>query len=194
VVSGRDPTDDERATHPRLIRFDSSVSYCAFRTEIDSEPGRWLSGALERATGEPSVIIRTMGGSVPISPFVEALGVPAVQVGAVNPDNNQHSPNENLRVFDFLRGIRTMAAILSEPLPYRTGPVAERLRQVGVGVRIGRAEFTQGGRGGGEIARCVQDLDLRGPVRGTRTCSGSQADGFGSPRGRCGRLPRRRVA
>jgi acetylornithine deacetylase/succinyl-diaminopimelate desuccinylase-like protein len=39
-----------------------------------------------------------------------------VQVGTVNPDNNQHSPNENLRVFDFLRGIRTMAAILSEPL------------------------------------------------------------------------------
>jgi acetylornithine deacetylase/succinyl-diaminopimelate desuccinylase-like protein len=116
VVSGRDPTDDERAAHPRLMRFESNVSYRAFRTEIDSEPGRWLVGALERMTGEPPVIIRTMGGSVPISPFVEALGVPAVQVGTVNPDNNQHSPNENLRVFDFLRGIRTMAAILSEPL------------------------------------------------------------------------------
>jgi hypothetical protein len=27
--------------------------------------------------------------------------VPAVLVGAVNPDNNQHAPNENLRVTDF---------------------------------------------------------------------------------------------
>ena len=116
VVSGRDPTDDERAAYPRLMRFDANVSYRAFRTDIDSEAGRWLASALERMSGEPPVIIRTMGGSVPISPFVEALGVPAVQVGTVNPDNNQHSPNENLRVFDFLRGIRTMAAVLTEPL------------------------------------------------------------------------------
>jgi acetylornithine deacetylase/succinyl-diaminopimelate desuccinylase-like protein len=34
----------------------------------------------------------------------------------VNPDNNQHAPNENLRVLDFLRGIRIMAAVLSQPL------------------------------------------------------------------------------
>jgi acetylornithine deacetylase/succinyl-diaminopimelate desuccinylase-like protein len=116
VISGRDPTDAERATHPRLLRFDARVSYRAFRTEIDSEPGRWLTSALERSFDEPPVIIRTMGGSVPISPFVEALGVPAVLVGTVNPDNNQHAANENLRVLDFVNGIRTMAAILTEPL------------------------------------------------------------------------------
>lgn len=116
VISGRDPTDAERATHERLIRFDSSVSYRAFRTDMDSEFGRWLARALERSTGTRPVLIRTMGGSVPIAPFVEALGVPAVQVGTVNPDNNQHSPNENLRVFDFRRGIRMMSAILVEPL------------------------------------------------------------------------------
>jgi acetylornithine deacetylase/succinyl-diaminopimelate desuccinylase-like protein len=61
-------------------------------------------------------MIRTGGGSIPISPFVTTLGVPAVQVGTVNPDNNQHSPNENLRVFDFLRGIRIMTAVLGQPI------------------------------------------------------------------------------
>jgi acetylornithine deacetylase/succinyl-diaminopimelate desuccinylase-like protein len=116
VISGRDPSDEEREKHPRLLRFDARVSYRAFRTEIDSEPGRWLTSALQRSFDEPPVLIRTMGGSVPISPFVEALGVPAVLVGTVNPDNNQHSPNENLRVADFLNGIRTMAAILTQPL------------------------------------------------------------------------------
>lgn len=115
VISGRDPTDDERATHARILRFDSSISYHAFRTDFDSPTGRWLTSAFERLFGETPIRIRTGGGSIPISPFVTTLGVPAVSVGTVNPDNNQHSPNENLRVFDFLRGIRIMAAILSHP-------------------------------------------------------------------------------
>jgi len=116
IVSGRDPTDEERTRHGRLIRFDSSLSYLAFRTDFDSEAGRWLVAAYERLFGERPIMIRTGGGSIPISPFVTTLGVPAVQVGTVNPDNNQHSPNENLRVFDFLRGIRIMAAVLSQPM------------------------------------------------------------------------------
>jgi acetylornithine deacetylase/succinyl-diaminopimelate desuccinylase-like protein len=116
IISDRDPTDAERRQHPRLIRFDASVSYLAFRTDFDSEPGRWLVGAYEHLFGERPIMIRTGGGSIPISPFVTTLGVPAVQVGTVNPDNNQHSPNENLRVFDFLRGIRIMTAVLSRPI------------------------------------------------------------------------------
>ena len=114
VVSGRDPTDDERARHPKLMRFDSSVSYRAFRTDFDSEPGVWLVSAFERLFGERPIMIRTAGGSIPISPFVTTLDLPAVVVGTVNPDNNQHSPNENLRVRDFLRGIRIIAAVLTE--------------------------------------------------------------------------------
>lgn len=117
VITGREPTEEERARHPRIVRFDSSVSYLAFRTDFDAEPGRWLRSGMERLFGEPPIMLRTGGGSIPISPFVTTLGIPAVVVGTVNPDNNQHSPNENLRVFDFLRGIRIMAALLSQPLP-----------------------------------------------------------------------------
>ncbi len=117
IVSDRDPTDEERARYPKLIRFDSRVNYLAFRTDFDSEAGRWLVAAYERLFGGRPIMIRTGGGSIPISPFVTTLGVPAVQVGTVNPDNNQHSPNENLRVFDFLRGIRIIAAVLSQPMP-----------------------------------------------------------------------------
>lgn len=116
TISGRDPTDDERARHARIIRFDASVSYRAFRTDFDSAPGRWLIGAFENLFGQRPILLRTGGGSIPISPFVTTLGLPAVSVGTVNPDNNQHSPNENLRVFDFLRGIRIMTAVLSQPL------------------------------------------------------------------------------
>ncbi|MEX2181919.1 MAG: M20/M25/M40 family metallo-hydrolase [Gemmatimonadaceae bacterium] len=116
VISGREPTDAERARHPRIIRFDASVSYRAFRTDLDSEPGQWLGRAFQRLFGRSPVLLRTGGGSIPISPFVTTLGVPAVVVGTVNPDNNQHSSNENLRVHDFLQGIRIIAAVLTEPL------------------------------------------------------------------------------
>jgi acetylornithine deacetylase/succinyl-diaminopimelate desuccinylase-like protein len=67
--------------------------------------------------GEDPIMIRTGGGSIPISPFVSTLGIPAVIVPTVNPDNNQHSPNENLRVRDFVEGIRTLLGVLTQPLP-----------------------------------------------------------------------------
>ena len=115
-VLDREPTEEERRSHPLLATFTSEVSYGAFRTPLDSEIGHWLSRALTRLNGEEPIRIRTHGGSVPISPFVKTLGVPAVSVPTVNPDNNQHSPDENLRLGDFERGIATVLAVLSEPL------------------------------------------------------------------------------
>jgi acetylornithine deacetylase/succinyl-diaminopimelate desuccinylase-like protein len=116
VLADRDPTEDERQTYERLARFDTRVDYAAFRTPFDSQPGLWLSAAFVNLFGEEPVGIRTSGGSIPISPFVSTLGIPAVTVPTVNPDNNQHSPNENLRVGSFLDGIAIAAAVLSQPL------------------------------------------------------------------------------
>jgi acetylornithine deacetylase/succinyl-diaminopimelate desuccinylase-like protein len=117
VLTGRDPDPAERAAHPRLVRMDASVEYRAYRTDFDSPPGHWLTAGFEHLFGRTPIRVRTSGGSIPIAPFVATLGVPAVSVGTVNPDNNQHSPNENLRVYDFLRGIRIMTAVLAQPLP-----------------------------------------------------------------------------
>ena len=56
------------------------------------------------------------GGSIPISPFVNTLDIPAVTVPTVKRDNNQHSPNENIRLGDYRNGIKTILSILTEPL------------------------------------------------------------------------------
>ena len=117
TVFDRQPTEEERLEVPRKVRFESEISYAAFRTPFDSEPGRWLAAALTHLHGSEPIRIRTSGGSIPISPFVATLDVPAVSVPTVNPDNNQHSPNENLRVGSFVQGIRTMLAVLGQPLP-----------------------------------------------------------------------------
>jgi acetylornithine deacetylase/succinyl-diaminopimelate desuccinylase-like protein len=39
-----------------------------------------------------------------------------VSVPTVNPDNNQHSPNENLRLRDFVDGIGILLAVLQQPI------------------------------------------------------------------------------
>ena len=115
LLPGREPTDRERLEYPRLASFTYEVAYGAFRTDYEAEVGRWLTRALERAFGEAPVRIRMVGGSIPIAPFVTTLGLPAVGVPAAQLDNNQHSPNENLRVGNYIDGIRAYLAILTEP-------------------------------------------------------------------------------
>ena len=110
------PTEQERMTYDKIARFNSEVSYGAFRTEFDTEIGAWLRKGMKRAFGKEPIQIRTGGGSIPISPFVITLNIPAVAVPTVNPDNNQHSPNENIRLGNYVDGIKTITAILMEKL------------------------------------------------------------------------------
>ncbi|WP_194977078.1 M20/M25/M40 family metallo-hydrolase [Aquiflexum lacus] len=111
-----DPTDEERAKYPKLVKWEGSISYKAFRTPFDSEPGIWLNKAMNRAFGKDPIRKRISGGSLPIAPFVDALNVPAVTVVTVNADNNQHGPNENIRLGNYKEGIKTALAILTEEL------------------------------------------------------------------------------
>ncbi|MBE9490434.1 MAG: M20/M25/M40 family metallo-hydrolase [Bacteroidetes bacterium] len=110
------PTEEERMTHKKIARFNSEISYGAFRTDFDTEIGAWLRKGMNKAFGKDPIQIRTMGGSIPISPFVITLGLPAVAVPTVNPDNNQHSPNENIRLGNYIDGIKTITAILMQEL------------------------------------------------------------------------------
>ena len=116
LVLNREPTKEERLAHPKVATFTSKVSYQSFRTPLNSEIGLWLRKALKRGFGEEPIRVRMSGGSIPISPFVNTLDLPAVAVPTVNRDNNQHSPNENLRLGNYRDGIKTILAILTEKL------------------------------------------------------------------------------
>lgn len=115
-VLNSEPTKEERLAHDKIATFTSEISYQSFRTDFNSNVGVWLRRALTRAFGEAPVMIRMSGGSIPISPFVTTLNIPAVTVPTVNRDNNQHSPNENLQLGNYREGIKTMLAILSEKI------------------------------------------------------------------------------
>jgi len=116
IPEGREPTDVERADYPKLASFGGRTSYAAFRTDLNGPTGSWLQRALESTFGKKPVLLRTMGGSVPIAPFVTTLDVPAVVLPLVNPDNNQHSPNENILLRNYFRGAETLYGVLVEGL------------------------------------------------------------------------------
>jgi acetylornithine deacetylase/succinyl-diaminopimelate desuccinylase-like protein len=108
-----DPDDEVRARDSKIARLASvGTTTNAFRTSPSDPQARALTEAIARAYGAPPVAIRTAGGTVPIAPFIDALGFPAVLVPIVNFDNNQHEENENLRLGTWFDGIVTAAAVL----------------------------------------------------------------------------------
>ncbi len=115
-VVDKEPTEAERMKYNRIAFMRAVTSYRAYRTEFDSTVGLWLDKALTRAFGQTPIKIRNSGGSIPIAPFVTTLGIPAVTVPIVNRDNNQHSPNENLRLGNYVDGVKTYIAVLTERL------------------------------------------------------------------------------
>ena len=112
VLMNSEPDDQTRARYPHIVRVSRVEWTRAYRTDMTLSESQALIQTLERAWGEPPVRNRTMGGTVPIDFFIQALGMPAVIVPVVNFDNNQHSNNENLRIQNLLDAIVSFAAIL----------------------------------------------------------------------------------
>ncbi|HSB64620.1 MAG TPA: M20/M25/M40 family metallo-hydrolase [Thermoanaerobaculia bacterium] len=114
----KEPTEDERARWPRLAALHAHLPAEAARQPFDSPIGRWASSATVKAwegagANTQLVRIRMMGGTLPTHEIVGPLKAPFVQVPVVNPDNNQHAYDENLRMGHYLSGMRTMAGLLT---------------------------------------------------------------------------------
>jgi acetylornithine deacetylase/succinyl-diaminopimelate desuccinylase-like protein len=112
-VLHREPTADERARHPRLLRLEWEQGYPASRTDMASPVARAVVRAVEMGWGGPVVVVPTLGGSLPLYHFEEVLGAPLITVPIVNHDNAQHASNENLRLRNLFDGIRVYAALVA---------------------------------------------------------------------------------
>jgi acetylornithine deacetylase/succinyl-diaminopimelate desuccinylase-like protein len=111
-VLDREPTLEERRSHPRVAKLIDQGGYRASRTPMDSPAAKAVVRVLEEATRGQTVVAPALGGSVPMYIF-EDLGLPWVGVPIVNYDNHQHSADENLRLGNLWNGIETYAVLLA---------------------------------------------------------------------------------
>lgn len=68
----------------------------------------------EEVYGRPPTISPMIGGSGPIHPFVETLGLPVSNAGIGYPGGQAHAPNEHFRIQDFVTGTQHTARVLQE--------------------------------------------------------------------------------
>ena len=66
----------------------------------------------EEVYGKPALIIPITGGSSPVYAFAGPLGIPVVTAGVGYIGSRTHSPNEHVRLSDFVLGARHIAHIL----------------------------------------------------------------------------------
>ena len=121
-VIDEDPNAETRAQYARLAKVTKTeFGYPPTRVAMDLPIAQRLIARAERAFGTEAVAIPTSGGSLPLYAFEEGLGIPTIGVPTVNHDNNQHSPNENVRIGNLWDGIEMLAVMLTAQQRYRRG-------------------------------------------------------------------------
>lgn len=107
------PTAVERLAHPRVIYMKWGPGYPSAQVPLTSPLSRQVVALVEGAVGQPIIRLPMMGGSVPMYLFQGPTHIPAIGVPIANYDDNQHAPNENLRLDYFWRGIAIYASLFA---------------------------------------------------------------------------------
>lgn len=108
-----DPDRATRLAHPRIAKVTRAGGYRAARTSMDLPIVAPLVEATEAAAGEEVILMPTLGGSLPLYVFEDMLEAPVIIMPIANHDNNQHGPNENIRIANLWYGIDLFASVLT---------------------------------------------------------------------------------
>jgi acetylornithine deacetylase/succinyl-diaminopimelate desuccinylase-like protein len=84
------------------------------RTPIDDPFVQVVREAGRRVYPAEPLVVPTMAGTGPLYPFIKTLGLPTADCGVGYPESRIHAPDENIRLADFVRGAKHVAAILEE--------------------------------------------------------------------------------
>jgi acetylornithine deacetylase/succinyl-diaminopimelate desuccinylase-like protein len=109
----RDPDREERLKYPKLIKVEWDEGYPPYKLPLDDPFGLAVARTLAEALTDPPLKLPSLGGSVPMKMFADVLGIPVLGLPIVNYDNNQHGPNENLRLENLWDGIAMFAGLLA---------------------------------------------------------------------------------
>lgn len=88
--------------------------YRSVRTSVEAPVVRALQQVVTEVYGRPPFLAPTLGGSLPLFHFADVFDAPLVTLPTVNADNNQHAPNENLRIQNLWDAIALIGALVTE--------------------------------------------------------------------------------
>ncbi len=121
LVVDQDPDDIFRKlvahakTHGfRDLEIEKLGGFHLSRTRLDHPIGQAAARAVREGFGKEPLLQPSMGGSDPDYYFTRVLGIPRINVPYAPHDENNHAPNENIKVEGLFGGIRTTAAFLFE--------------------------------------------------------------------------------
>jgi acetylornithine deacetylase/succinyl-diaminopimelate desuccinylase-like protein len=112
-VVEEDPDHQTRMKYPLIAKLiPLEKGYEASRTSMDLVVSSCIIRTLKDYSDKDLVIIPSLGGSLPLYVFNDILEVPTIGVPIANYDNNQHQPDENLRLGHLWQGIETFAVLM----------------------------------------------------------------------------------
>jgi acetylornithine deacetylase/succinyl-diaminopimelate desuccinylase-like protein len=118
-VVEEDPDMETRLRYPRIAKVTGGRGgSVAARTSMSDPFAQSVmaaaSAAADRAFGAGALVVAPgMGGTLPLHLFTEVAGKPAIVVPVANHDNNQHAPDENLRIANLWYAIDLYAALMT---------------------------------------------------------------------------------
>jgi acetylornithine deacetylase/succinyl-diaminopimelate desuccinylase-like protein len=111
TIAMAEPDAAARRAAAKLVRLEWDPGYPAARTSLDLPAARGVLAAVGRAMGDEPIAVPTLGGSIPMYLFGDVLQTPVIGVPIANHDNNQHAPDENLRLKNLWDAIAIYAEI-----------------------------------------------------------------------------------
>ena len=85
-----------------------------WRTSPDSAIARAVAASIGQVSDLPPILQPTSPGSGPMWELCGRNGVPVASAGVSWHDSHVHTPNESIRVADFVEGIKVMGRLLAQ--------------------------------------------------------------------------------
>ncbi|UFJ42606.1 M20/M25/M40 family metallo-hydrolase [Brevibacillus humidisoli] len=121
LVPDQDPHDIIQRLRQHLdqhgfsdIEIDAYTLEHPARTPLDNPLTRSVVATATEVYGIRPTIMPMSPGTGPMFLLCQSLGIPAVSVGVGHFASNNHAPNENIKVDDFIQGIKHIAAIIED--------------------------------------------------------------------------------
>lgn len=108
-----DPDNETKLKHEKVAKVTRSGGYPAVRTPIDNPMAQQIVSAVDRVSDDETILYPTFGGSLPLFHFTEVMETPIVIVPIANHDNNQHAPDENIRIGNLWYGMDVYTSIFT---------------------------------------------------------------------------------